>query len=423
MRFPIEPRNEIGEAGGHTRSADRSRRAIALIAGALVLVVTAWAVRDFSRAAPLRPLAVAEDLASRLIVETEPKRREEMVRQAEHLLRDMAQRNNGSADEVQNAYLLLAGIQSWRGRRQPAASLLSMTVLSKCSADDLARAALLFFSSGDVATANKLLAVAQRRVPHSAPIQRASAMIAYDLGHDEETLGWCRQWAELEPNNPEPWRLILQVYEDRGHAHLAVEACQELLRRNPAQPEATTRKLIQHLIQVGNQAEARQHLDAGLREFDPAHSRWEWRITTARVQHLEGKTSQALEELQAVLSEHPDQPDALHLQGRLFLDLGDIRRAIEVLTNVSRRRPIDADVQYLLGQACARDQQVELAEKHLQLHRQLRDTQVRINTLERQAGLHPNDHEVRETLAKLYESLGLPEQARQWRASSNSLAP
>jgi predicted Zn-dependent protease len=423
VRIPIDPRNEIGVASGQTHSADRSRRAIALVAGAFVLVLTAWAVRDFSRTVPPRPLAVAEDLASRLIVETEPKRRDEMVRQAEHLLRDMAQRNNGSAEEVQNAYLLLAGVQSWRGRRQPAASLLSMTVLSKCSADDLARSALLFFSSGDVATAEKLLSAAQRRAPQAVPVQRASAMIAYDLGHDEETLEWCRQWTEREPNNPEPWRLILQVYEDRGHAHLAVEACQELLRRNPAQPEATTRKLIQHLIQVGNQAEARQHLDAGLREFDPARSRWEWRITTARVQHLEGNTSQALEELQAVLSQQPDQPDALHLQGRLLLALGDVRRAIDVLTNASRRRPIDADVQYLLGQAYARDQQLELAEKHLQLHRQLRDTQVRINTLERQAGLHPHDHEVRQTLANLYESLGLPEQARQWRSSSNSFAP
>ena len=423
MRIPIDPRNEIGETGGQTRSADRSRRTIALVAGALVLVLIAWAVRDFSRTVPPRPLAVAEDLASRLVVETDSRRREEMVRQAEHLLRDMAQRNNGSAEEVQNAYLLLAGVQSWRGRRQPASSLLSMTVLSKCSADDLARAAVLFFSSGDVATAEKLLSAAQRRTPHTVPIQRASAMIAYDLGHDEETLGWCRQWAELEPNSPEPWRLILQVYEDRGHAHLAVEACQELLRRNPAQPEVTTRKLIQHLIQVGNQAEARQHLDAGLSEFDPARSRWEWRITTARVQHLEGNTSQALDELKPVLSEHPDQPDALHLQGRLLLALGDVRGAIDVLTNVSRRRPIDADVQYLLGQAYARDQQLELAEKHLQLHRQLRDTQVRINTLERQAGLHPNDREVRQTLANLYESLGLPEQARQWRSSSNSFAP
>ncbi len=423
MRIPIDPRNEIGEADGHTRPADRSHKTIALIAGAVVLVVTAWAVRDFSRTVPPRPLAVAEDLASRLVVETEPKRRAEMVRQAEHLLRDMVQRNNGSAEEVQNASLLLAGVQSWRGRRQPAATLLSMTVLSKCSADDLARAALLFFSSGDVATAEKLLSAAQRRAPHAVPIQRASAMIAYDLGHDEETLGWCRQWAELEPSNPEPWRLILQVYEDRGHAHLAVEACQELLRRKPAHPEATTRKLIQHLIQVGNQAEARRHLDAGLREFDPARSQWERRITTARVQHLEGNTSQALEELQAVLTEQPDQPDALHLQGQLLLALGDVRRAIDVLTNVSRRRPIDADVQYLLGQAYARDQQLELAEKHLQLHRQLRDTQVRINTLERQAGLHPNDREVRQTLANLYESLGLPEQARQWRSSSNTFAP
>ncbi len=420
MQIPIEPQNEIGEAGDHARSADRSRRATALAAGAFVLVLTAWAVRDMSRTVPPRTLVVAEGLASQLIVETEPKRREEMVRQAEQLLRDIAQRNNGSAEEVQNAYVLLAGVQSWRGRRQPATSLLSMTVLSKCSAEDLARSALLFFSSGDVATAEKLLSAAQRRAPQAAPIQRASAMIAYDLGHDELTLGWCRQWAEQEPNNPEPWRLILQVYEDRGHAHLAVEACQELLRRKPDHPEATTRKLIQYLIQAGNQAEARQHLDAGLREFDPARSQWEWRITTARVLHLEGNSSQALVELKSVLAEQPDQPDALHLQGRLLLDLGEVQRAIDILTNVSRRRPIDADVQYLLGQAYARDQQLELAEKHLQLHRQLRDTQVRINTLERQAGLHPNDREVRATLANLYESLGLTEQARQWRSSGNS---
>jgi predicted Zn-dependent protease len=222
-----------------------------------------------------------EDLAARLIVDTEPKQREAMVRQAEQLLRETAQRNNGSVEEVQNAYLLLVGIQSWRGRRQPAASLLVMTALSKCSPEDLSRAALLFFSSGDFVTAEKLLTAARRRA------------------------------------------------------------------------------------------------------------------------------------LQAVLHEQPDQPDALHLQGWLLLDLGDVRRAIDILTNISQQRPIDADVQYLLGQAYARDLQTKLAEKHLQRHRLLRDTKVRINTLERQAGLHPNDLEVRETLANLYESLGLTEQACQ----------
>ena len=419
MRIPIDPPNEIDEAVSNPRSAGRSRRSIVLIAGALVVVIIAWAIWDLSRPAPRPPLVVAEDLASRLVVEMPSKQRDEMVRQAEHLLRDMAQRNNGSVQEVQNAYLLLAGIQSWRGRQQPAATLLSMTVLSKCSADELARAALLFFSGRDIATTEQLLSSAQRRAPDSAFIQRASAMIAYDLGHDEETLSWCRLWAEQEPDNFEPWRMILQVYEDRGHSHLAVDACREMLRRKPAHPEETTRKLIHHLIQVGDSAEARRHLDTGFREFDPVRSRWEWRVTEARVQHLEGKTSQALAELQSVLSEKPDQPEVLHLQGQLLLALGDVGGAIEALTNASRQRPIDADVQYLLGQAYARDQQLELAEKHLQLHRQLRDTQVRINTLERQAGLHPNDREVRQTLGNLYESLGLHEQARQWRISSN----
>jgi predicted Zn-dependent protease len=423
VRIPLDTHNETRESPGDAGSTDRSRRPLAVIAVGVVLAIAAFAVWDFSKAVPPQPLAAAEDLASRLIVETDAKQRAEMVQKAEQLLRDLAQRNNGSVPEVQNAFLLLAGLQSWRGRQQPAAALLAMTLVSKCTADNQARAALLFFSSGDVATAGQLLSAAQRRAPRAVAIQRASAMIAYDLGHDEETLQWCRQWAEQEPSNFEPWRLTLQVYEDRGHAHLAVDACRELLRRSPPQPEVATRKLIQYLIQVGDQAEARKQLDAGLREFDPTHSRWEWRITSARVQHLEGQTAQALAELDSVLAEQPNQPDALHLQGRLLLDLGELPRAIETLTNASRRKPIDSDVQYLLGQAYARDQQLELAEKHLQLHRQLRDTQVRINTLERQAGLHPNDHEVRQTLANLYESLGLTEQARQWRTSRNLDAP
>lgn len=411
---------EVATNGSAERQS-RSWRVVTamIVAGCLGLGLSVWAIWHSLQTAGPRPMFTAKEFVARLVAEPNGAQRLEIARQAESILRNTAQRPNDAVGDTQDALVLLAGVQRWQGRRQAATHLLSMTSLSRCSADNLADSALLFFIGGDPEIADRLLKLAQRRDAHRRNVQRASAMIAYELGRDEEALQWCREWSEQDPQNAEPWRLILQVYEDRGHTHLAVDASREFLRRKPDREGEVMRKLIRHLIRLGDAAEARRLLNESVREFDPVRLPWEWQLLVALVEHLEGHAQVALDQVRALLVERPQQPELLNSLGQFLLSASDARGAIEALEQCGRLRPIDSDVQYLLGQAYARDGQSELAEKHLQLHRQLRDAQVQINTLERLAGLHPQDRETRLTLSNLYDSLGLQDQAQMWRAAAN----
>jgi hypothetical protein len=49
------------------------------------------------------------------------------------------------------------------------------------------------------------------------------------------------------------------------------------------------------------------------------------------------------------------------------------------------------------------------------MHRKILDTRVQIHALERRAGRNPNDDEARSELIRLYELLGMNQQAQFWR--------
>jgi hypothetical protein len=78
------------------------------------------------------------------------------------------------------------------------------------------------------------------------------------------------------------------------------------------------------------------------------------------------------------------------------------------------------EAHYVLGQAYARRGDRERAQNHLEMHRQILDTRVRLHRLERLAGKNPHDVETRLEIVKLYEQLGMADLANFWRRAATS---
>jgi thioredoxin-like negative regulator of GroEL len=88
---------------------------------------------------------------------------------------------------------------------------------------------------------------------------------------------------------------------------------------------------------------------------------------------------------------------------------------MEIIQRLLELDPMNFQAHYVLGQICARQGQRERAEQHLAMHRKILDTRVQIHALERRAGRNPNDDEARSELIRLYELLGMNQQAQFWR--------
>ena len=93
----------------------------------------------------------------------------------------------------------------------------------------------------------------------------------------------------------------------------------------------------------------------------------------------------------------------------------------DVLEHCQEIGPMMFQSHYVLGQARARQGDKERAGYHLQRHREILDTRVKIHSLERRAGRNPRDAEVRRELVRLYTELDMSKHADFWRRAADAI--
>ncbi len=323
----------------------------------------------------------------------------------------------GSGREMNSARLLLAATRTTDEPDQ-AKRLLNSVGLSDCPAADLDHAALLFFLAQRYDAATSLVDAALARTDSREQTLRTAALMRFDLGLTEDVLKCCQEWSRLAPHDPQPWRLMCFVYDDRGATELAIIAYHNLLERSPDDPGAR-RKLVDKLIQLGDVEAAREqfdHIPEAERSREP-----ELKLTAARLFYIEGRADAALGQLDTLLHSDPDNPAALLLRGKILLSGSELMLAIAAFNRALQKDPTSLDGHYLVGQAYARLGDEPNASKHLARHEKLRRTKVLINSLETEAARKPNDVAIRRKLVELYNSLGLFPQAQFWANSAASM--
>lgn len=393
--------------------------------GTLVVVVAVWVVLERGLLSPEPLLEKARVSLGEVVQAKDCQARAEHAMEVETLLRRYLDRGGRQGD---SARLLLAGalLQQSRGRqptereRLAVDELLATVAPNRCATEYLLRGAWALASGGRADRADPLLSIALDRGEQREEALRMAAEVRITLGITEPLLPLCRELAELRPNDPQPWQMMIDIYGRLGQHSQLVDAERRLLELSP-QAHEIHRWLVDDLVELGRAAEARK-------EFDLLWSRApgelaQHPLTQARLLHLEGRRSEALAIVLRLLAAKPHEPRALLLAGRIHLVEGRIDEAIAALEDAVRVDPTVPDAHYLLGQAYTRKGLADKAKHQMELHRRVLDLRVKLYEMERQAAYRPNDLRVRNELVRIYEELGWKDRAEVWRRAGGRGSP
>ena len=250
---------------------------------------------------------------------------------------------------------------------------------------------------------------------------RGLAALAYDLGQWYQAEWHLRRVAELDRQDPRPYRLLGLMYKDLSRWEEAENAYRAAWERGV---EGAMRvdiglELAEVLLQRAMYEEAL----TWTRTVTSENSTQPTKTAQLRAEGLYGlgRWQEAVAELEAIPREQ--WTGAMwRCRGRLHRDADQMPEAAACLEAAVRLDPNDVESWHVLGQvyeslnkkeaAMQARQRVEVIQKYLQ----------QLTQLTHQAMERPWDSAVRRQLADLNEQLGHPELARMWRKAAAECA-
>ncbi|MDB5341663.1 MAG: tetratricopeptide repeat protein [Schlesneria sp.] len=391
-----------------------SRHSRLLLVGGLAIIVltgSVYSYLSFKENRGRANLSLARNVLEKLVFQPDGRESTATADRAEQQLKSVF----GTSSE-RSAQLLIVALARSRGVRVSVRDLDQDT--QRCNTADIAVASLLFFKGGELSLADKMAAAAVNRGDERSRALKAATIVSYELGRDEDTARYAAEWSKIEPRDAMPWQYLAYVAEDRGFSNEAVIAFRNQIDCTSGSADESRRRLVFHLIKLGNAAEARKEFDK-LQSTSQSVAQ-ESRLLEARLLFLEGKLSETQQILDQTKFTEQERTDATLLRAQILMERSQFDNATTELRDCIARDPANQDAHYLLGQALARSGKPAEAKKQLETHRQLLDLKVRINSLERQAGRQSDNVDARLTLAELYRQLGLMEQSKLWSDSARN---
>ena len=229
------------------------------------------------------------------------------------------------------------------------------------------------------------------------------------------------QLEQATTTDVEDWGLIANARRQNGDIGGETQALREAVRNSKGHRLAVSfqRRLAQRLIQVGEFAEARPLVDEALlaEDRDP-----EDRVRLATILRAEGQRSEAIEELDKLLSEVP-RYDALLLRATLFEDEKRFEEAAKDLAAAVRRNALHAESHYRLAQTLHRLGRTDEANKEFAEHARLSTLQLELLSANEAVRSTPNDLIILQKLIDVNRQLGNVDAASQWQRTLQSLKP
>jgi Flp pilus assembly protein TadD len=185
------------------------------------------------------------------------------------------------------------------------------------------------------------------RRPDDIPALARYAELTYRHAGLAEALIPYRRLEQLQPERAEWPRAIGQIYMEIDRYELAATAFREALRLDPANGDVRF-ALAEAEFLAGQLAESLSDLDvAGQSRPD------DMRIAAARAECLRalGRTDEAIQQLEAILSREPSHTRALRLRAEVDLQRREFARAVALLERARATDPQDWRVLYKLSQA------------------------------------------------------------------------
>ncbi|MDX1967483.1 MAG: tetratricopeptide repeat protein [Planctomycetaceae bacterium] len=254
-------------------------------------------------------------------------------------------------------------------------------------------------------------------------ILRLAITVRYELGRDDDVLAHCDEVLAKHADDAGMYHVKAMIHRNHGrwdHFADAAERGIELQRQSGGAPEIDLVELLDAYLQLGRTSDARRQFDAlSLRKSELISAQ---STLHARLLIHEGHHVEAAEVLRSVLTQHPDDGEALALQGALLVGQQKYDEAIAALEAAVKVAPTCEQAHYHLGQAYARRGAPDLARESLEKHRQLLDAKVQLHQLEQQASREPRNVQIRRELAERYTKIGLPALANFWTRAARASA-
>jgi tetratricopeptide (TPR) repeat protein len=262
--------------------------------------------------------------------------------------------------------------------------------------------------------------------PNHVDAHRGLVSIYFDQGAMDKALAHLQRWAELDPQDGRPYRLMGLIYKDFKKWSLAVDAYQAALARNlpvsnvELDPARIRRELAECLVKQSRYSEALELLS----QFDPLPEDVPV-VEALRGQGLWslGQADEARKVLDQALGEFHNSVDLLRMRARLHQEAREWDRAIGLLERALYLDPNDDVSRYQLAQVYENmGRKAEAAEQHRRV-KQIQDALKEITRLDEEASARPRDGAVRLKLAEIYQKLGKPQEAEMWRQAAANCPP
>lgn len=247
---------------------------------------------------------------------------------------------------------------------------------------------------------------------------RLASTIRSELGRDEEVLAYCDELAGLNDADPSPYRTKANVHRRHGRWDHNLQALEMAKARTPQQDPLLQIELIDAYIHVGRYDDARRDFDKLALDNPELIDRLP--TMHARLLIQEGQGEKAVAVLTKYLALDPSDVEALVLKGKVLVGERQFEEGVEILELALKVEPSSEEACFQLGQAYARMEQPELANRYLERHRKLLDSKVRLYELEQQAAHEPHNVAIRLELAELYTSIELHDLAAFWARAADA---
>lgn len=216
------------------------------------------------------------------------------------------------------------------------------------------------------------------------------------------------------------WHSIGIAEQDQGRFAGAIEAYRQAVVLSAASQPIwldARRSLSQLLILLGRFAEAEPLMTEVLSVSQGAA---EDLVRMAQLKRAAGNPNAATELLNCVLERNSKDLTARLLRGTLRADQGLLAEAREDFEECLRLSPTNDEAHYRLSQVLRRQGRFADAETHATEHQRLSELKRRLLEISRRRELAPRDSQLMNELAAVYEQLGQPLRAAEWKKAADS---
>jgi tetratricopeptide (TPR) repeat protein len=245
--------------------------------------------------------------------------------------------------------------------------------LQKQPDDAKVRAALalsLFVGQNFTATLETLKPI-QKEVDGDPGLAYAFAVSLVKTGDYDEGMRRLKSIEETNPNSAEIHTLLGSALADQHEYDRALEEYRKSLAIDSNQPQTHYLEGLA-LIRNGHPKDAVEELRTALR-LNPTDVAAKYHLAFSLIQIQQKEEAQAL--LRDVIQQDPNRADAYYEMGKLQLEQGDAKGAVQSLEAGIKASPEADYIHYQLAMAYRRESRTEDAEREIKLYQVLKDRQ------------------------------------------------